>query len=339
MPYVLMVLVGRRGARLCLLCMAMLLGACKQLNYSNVSGFAQGSTFSITYGDAQGRDFSGAIDSILRLADTTLSVFNDASVLSRINRNEQQLLPPLLRRAIELSEQVAEATQGAFDITIGPVTRAIGFAGGTSRGIDTARVAELMRHVGMDKVALRGDTLLKASPQVFIDLNGIAQGLTVDMIGEHFERNGVRHYVVEVGGEILAQGHNRRGTEWVVGIDSPVEGALPGQHLQAKLYLSGGRGLATSGNYRKVVEVDGQRYSHTIDPQTGLPTLNALLSATVVAPSASWADALGTAFMVRGLEWSKAYVQAHPEVEAVLVYADSTGANRMWSSAGIRFVR
>ena len=98
-------------------------------------------------------------------------------------------------------------------------------------------------------------------------------------------------------------------------------------------------GLATSGNYRKFVEVDGQRYSHTIDPLTGLPTLNALLSATVLAPSASLADALGTAFMVRGLVWSQAYVQAHPDVDAILVYVDSTGANCMWSSEGVELVR
>ena len=320
-----------------LLC-ALLLCGCKPLPYTNVSGFAQGSTFSITYGDGRERDFSADIDSMLWLADTTLSVFNERSELSRINRNEGQRLSPLLQRAIALSMQVSDLTQGAFDITIGPVTRAIGFAGGNSRGIDTARVAELMQHVGMDKIVLVGDTLLKRSPQVFIDLNGIAQGLTVDMIGEHFERHGVSNYIVEVGGEILARGVNRRGTEWVVGIDSPVEGALPGQQLQAKLYLPDGRGLATSGNYRKVVEVDGQRYSHTIDPLTGLPTLNSLLSATVIAQSASWADALGTAFMVRGLAWSRAYVEAHADVDAILVYADSTGANRTWCSAGVKLV-
>lgn len=310
-----------------------------RLSYLNVSGLTQGSTFSITYGDSLGRDFAPAIDSLLRLADSTMSVFNEHSVLSRVNRNELDTLPPIVAQAIAQSMQLAVETEGAFNITIGPVTRAIGFAGGQSRGIDTAQVRALMQHVGMDKISIDGNRLIKQTPQVFIDLNGIAQGITVDMIADFFERHGVRNYLVEVGGEILANGHNSRGSKWVVGIDSPIEGAIPGEQLQAKMYLSDGRGVATSGNYRKVVEVDGQRYSHTVDPQTGLPVLSNLLSATVLATSAARADALGTAFMVRGLEWSRAFVEFTPDVDAILVYADSTGANAMWCSEGVELVR
>ena len=325
-------------------CLAVLVCACgvrrsAERTYLNVSGLTQGSTFSITYGDSLGRDFAPAIDSLLRLADSTMSVFNEQSVLSRINRNELDTLPSIVAQAIAQSMRLAEETEGAFDITIGPVTRAIGFAGGQLRGIDTSHVLALMQHVGMDKIRLEGNRLLKQTPQVFIDLNGIAQGITVDMIAEFFEHQGVHNYLVEVGGEIMACGKSGRGSAWIVGVDSPIEGAIPGQCLQAKMRLTRRRGLATSGNYRKFVEVDGQRYSHTIDPLTGLPTLNALLSATVLAPSASLADALGTAFMVRGLEWSQAYVQAHADVDAILVYADSTGANCMWSSEGVELVR
>lgn len=325
-------------------CLAVLVCACgvrrsAERTYLNVSGLTQGSTFSITYGDSLGRDFAPAIDSLLRLADSTMSVFNEQSVLSRINRNELDTLPSIVAQAIAQSMRLAEETEGAFDITIGPVTRAIGFAGGQLRGIDTSYVLALMQHVGMDKIRLEGNRLLKQTPHVFIDLNGIAQGITVDMIAEFFERQGVHNYLIEVGGEIMACGKSGHGSAWIVGVDSPIEGAIPGQCLQAKMRLTRRRGLATSGNYRKFVEVDGQRYSHTIDPLTGLPTLNALLSATVLAPSASLADALGTAFMVRGLVWSQAYVQAHPDVDAILVYADSTGANRMWSSEGVELVR
>ena len=321
---------------LCTLAVALLMAACHapKPSYTHLEGFAQGTTFSIIYRDSLERDLSPAVDSILRRVDASMSVFNDSSTLSRINRNETCTADSLLAEVMGLAREVSTLTEGAFDVTIGTITRAIGFAGGTSRGIDSTQVAALLPLVGMDKIHLNGLSIQKADPQVFIDLNAIAQGYTVDLLVRHFDRLGIANYLIEVGGEIFTRGVNSAGNQWIVGIDKPMEGAVPGEQLQARISLQD-RGLATSGNYRKFVEVDGQKYSHTIDPQTGLPTLNSLLSATVLAPTAAMADALGTAFMVRGLQWSRQFLEAHPEVDAYLVYADAQGRYAVWQSAGL----
>lgn len=316
---------------------ALLFAACNNnssRNYTNISGFVQGSVYSITYFDTLNRDFSTAFDSIFAEIDGSMSVFNDSSTISRINRNEVQTVNNQLIDVVSMAKQISIKTEGAFDITIGPVSRQIGFAGGKTKGIDTLQIQALLVNVGMDKIWVEGCNLQKQNPDVKIDLNAIAQGYTVDCISRFLEQNSVVDYIAEVGGEIVANGVSPRGTPWIVGVDKPIEGAMQGQEIQVRIYLSNRRGLATSGNYRKFVEVNGQRYSHTINPKTGLPVLNSLLSATVVAPNATIADALGTAFMVNGLEWSINFVNSNPDIDAYLIYSNSAGYN-VWKSDGI----
>lgn len=323
------------------LALVLLLAGCRgnQRNYLNISGFTQGSTFSITYSDPCNRDLSHAIDSILTLVDTSMSVFNPQSIISRINQNTETQLSPELVEILNLAQEMSQRTQGAFNITVGSISRALGFAGHTAQGIDSARIKELLQNVGMDLFQIDGTRIVKHNPAVTLDLNAIAQGYTADLIAKYLYINNIQNFIVEIGGEIVADGVNKHGVAWVVGVDKPTEGAAPGQNLQAKLSLSNGRGLATSGNYRKFVEIDGQKYSHTIDPATGMPVLNTLLSATVVAPTAAIADALGTAFMVRGLQWSINFVDHNPEIEAYLIYSDSNGTYKTWKSKGLTEVQ
>ena len=318
-----------------------MLAACQEQQevYTNISGFTQGSVFSITYADSLNRNFAGSFDSIFSFVDGSMSVFNDSSIISRINRNEHVPINSAISEVLCISGEVSQMTGGAFDITIGPVSRAIGFAGGNGKGIDTVLVNKMLENVGMDKVWVEGDLLVKSNSQVAVDLNAIAQGYTSDLVARFLNSKGVDNYIVEVGGEIVAHGTNKRGTPWVVGIDRPIEGGIPGENIQARFYLTGGRGLATSGNYRKFVEVDGQKYSHTIDPHTGLPVLNSLLSATVFANNASIADALGTAFMVHGLDWSINFVNSNPDVDAYLIYSDSIDGYKVWKSDGLEEVK
>lgn len=306
--------------------------------YLNISGFTQGTTYSITYSDSLSRNFSIQIDSIFALVDSSMSVFNSSSAISKINRNEQMHVNSLLADVLQISRSISDQTEGAFDITIGSITRAVGFAGGTSSGIDTAKVLSLLRFVGMDKFYVEDNKLVKLHPDVVFDLNAVAQGYTSDLIASFLTSRGVGSYMVEVGGEIVATGVNPNGTAWVIGVDKPEAGGVPGEDIQAKIMLTGGQGLATSGNYRKFVEVDGQKYSHTINPKTGLPVLNSLLSATVVAPSGAIADALGTAFMVKGLEWSMSFVKNHPNIDAYLIYSDSTSNFCVWQSDGLKLL-
>lgn len=317
--------------------LALIVVSCTpQKNYTKIEGFTQGTTYSITYYDSLNRDFSLQIDSILSRIDHSMSIYNDSSIISMINSNQSDSIDDLLKDVIMASFDIYRQTDGAFDITVGPVVRAIGFGRDKTQGIDSAKIRTLLPLIGMSKIRIEGNTLKKDDSKIQIDVNAIAQGYTVDVIGKYFENKGIKNYLIEVGGEITARGKNSKGTDWVVGIDKPVESALPGENIQAKISISNGYGLATSGNYRKFIEVNGQKYAHTINPKTGFPELNNLLSATVVAPNATKADALATAFMVKGVDWSKYFVVNTNDIDAYLVFSDSLGNYRVWMNEGMK---
>lgn len=317
--------------------LALIVVSCTpQKNYTKIEGFTQGTTYSITYYDSLNRDFSLQIDSILSRIDHSMSIYNDSSIISKINSNQSDSIDDPLKDVIMASFDIYRQTDGAFDITVGPVVRAIGFGRDKTQGIDSARIRTLLPLIGMSKIRIEGNTLKKDDSKIQIDVNAIAQGYTVDVIGKYFENKGIKNYLIEVGGEITARGKNSKGTDWVVGIDKPVESALPGENIQAKISISNGYGLATSGNYRKFIEVNGQKYAHTINPKTGFPELNNLLSATVVAPNATKADALATAFMVKGVDWSKYFVVNTNDIDAYLVFSDSLGNYRVWMNEGMK---
>ena len=316
----------------------LLINSCapKPKEYIQVEGFAQGTTFSIVYYDSLKRNFSASFDSIFLVIDNSMSVYNDSSIISRFNKNEISTIDLLLAEVINISDSVYKETQGAFDITVGPVIRAIGFGKDKVKGIDSAKVRSLLPLIGMDQLKIDGLTLIKTKPEIQIDVNAIAQGYTVDVIANFLKSKGVCNFLVEVGGEICAYGISSRGTNWVVGLDKPIEYAMPGEEIQTKISLAGGRGLATSGNYRKFIEVDSLKYSHTINPKTGFPVLNTLLSATVIAPTAARADGLATAFMVNGLNWSINFVNSNPNIDAYLIYSDKDGKYNVWVSKGLK---
>lgn len=312
--------------------------SCKEQTkeYIKVEGFAQGTTYSIVYYDSLNRNFSPSFDSLFAVIDSSMSVYNDSSTISRFNRNEISVVDARLAEVITIADSIYKETDGAFDITVGSVIKLLGFWKDKTTGIDSAKVKSLLPLIGMNQIKLEEFNLIKSNPKIQIDVNAIAQGYTVDVFGCFLLSKGVNNYLVEVGGEITAQGVNSRDTCWVVGLDKPVENAMPGENIQTKIYLSGGKGLATSGNYRKFIEVNGQKYSHTVNPKTGFPVLNSLLSATVIANSGARADALATAFMVNGLDWSINYIQTHTNVDAYLIYSDESGGYKVWISENLK---
>lgn len=151
----------------------------------------------------------------------------------------------------------------------------------------------------------------------------------MDVLVQLLEQRGIQHYMVEVGGEVRARGFNDRGGVWTIQIDKPVEGDA---HVQQTVVPLADRSLATGGNYRKFIEVNGSRYGHTIDPRTGRPAMNALLSATIIADDCATADALATAMLVLGPEDAQVWLGRHPEVEAYLIMDDSKGGYAVWTT-------
>lgn len=303
-------------------------------DYKTIDGFTQGTTYHIVYQQPGVDTLNALVDSILLAVDNSLSVYNDSSLISRINRNEEVLADTLFVNVFNRSREIWELSSGSFDISAAPYFEVWGFGAGEKRDVTQQMVDSIRQFVGMDKVSLDKGKVVKSDPRVSLNVNAIAQGYTADVIAYAFDRLGIKNYLIEVGGEIFSRGVNAKGNEWSVGLDKPVEGnMIQGEELQEVITLSG-RGLATSGNYRKFIEENGQKYSHTIDPGTGYPVKRSLLSATVIAPDAMTADAYATWFMVVGLEKAKEILAASPGIDAYLVY-DKDGKFEVYYTEGI----
>jgi thiamine biosynthesis lipoprotein len=218
------------------------------------------------------------------------------------------------------------------------LVRAWGFSNAPVAKHDSAYIDSLMQYVGMKKVRLnKKHKIVKTSPGVQLDMNGLAQGYSTDIICDFLKNKGIKNYMVEIGGEVRVQGKNASGNYWRIGIDKPIDGNMdPGKMLEGIIELKN-QSVSTSGNYRKFYIENGVKYSHEIDPKTGRPARNTLLSATVVADDCITADALATAFMVLGVEKSKIMLQQKElaGVEVLFVYSDPQGGYRIYSSKGM----
>jgi thiamine biosynthesis lipoprotein len=305
--------------------------------YSKMAGFAQGTSYHITCEVPDTIDLQPQVDSILQAFDRSLSSYDSNSVISKINRNEDLTVDLLFTNVFIKSEEVFRASGGVFDITVMPLVNAWGFGPGKREPVDPARIDSLLEFVGMEKVKIENGKIVKSDPRVQIDVNAIAQGYSVDIVAEFFEKMGSENYMVEIGGEIRAKGVNQNGRIWRIGIDRPDFGnMIPGAELEAIVELKN-KSLATSGNYRKFYEENGIKYTHSIDPETGYPSKHSLLSATIVTDDCMTADAYATVCMVGGLEKSKEILKSHPELEGFLIYGDGeTGEYRLYVTEGMK---
>ncbi len=327
--------------RITLFCsaIALMMASCSpQPEYAELNGFTQGTTYHIVVEKIPGLDVMALrqdIENLFTGIDNSLSIYNDSSVISAINFNRSDLTDTLFREVFRASEVISAESGGLFDITIGPLVKSWGFGPDAMKRFNPSMLDSLMSLVGMNKVRLEGDRIIKADPDMFIDVNAIAQGYTVDLVAELLISKGIRQCLVEVGGEVRTAG-DKNGMGWKVGIDAPADGNFtPGADIQATIRLDD-RALATSGNYRKFYVENGVKYSHTIDPRTGYPVRHTLLSATIIAPTGAVADAWATACMVGGKDAAIAFIEKYDFLEGYLIYSDETGAMKSWVSEGIR---
>ena len=290
------------------------------------SGEAQGSYYHIKYMSMLGEDFHSQVDSILLEVDSSLSIYKDYSVISKLNNREIVTADTLFSEVFLAAKKVYTQTDGNFDCSVKPLVNVWGFYKdkfGDSIVIDSAKFRKILPYVGFDKISLIADTLVMPKG-MSLDFNSIAQGFTVDVIARFFENKNIKNYLIEVGGELLAKGKNADGNIWRVGVDKPSEDIDLTQRFQFILDLEN-KALATSGNYRKFYEQDGVKYAHTINPFTGFPAQNRLLSVTVIHDNCMLADAYATAFMVMGVKKTKQFVASNPEIEIYLVYTGNDG--------------
>ena len=237
-----------------------------------------------------------AIDSV---AKSSMSIFNPNSLISAVNAGKVDTLDIHLLRNIAVAARIHALSGGAYDITVKPLTDAYGFARVSKK--EHFDIDSLLQFVGFDKFRVVGNQIVKADSRVQLDLNSLAKGYTVDLLADRLEQMGCWDYIVEIGGEIRASGVNAKGSQWRIGVDSPIEGnQSPGTYQQTVIKISD-KALATSGNYRRYyTDSEGNKVTHTIDPKSGRSVVSRLLSATVIAPRCVEADAMATMFMAMG---------------------------------------
>jgi thiamine biosynthesis lipoprotein len=303
----------------------------------NFSGMAQGTYYSITYFDHLDRNFQPQIDSLLKVFDMSVSMWEPQSVISKVNRGDTRAvtLDSIFINTYLLAREVAEASGGAFDYTIGPLVNVWGFGFTDRQKVDQAMVDSLLPLVDYHYVSLDGDHIILQKEGINFDFNAVAQGYSVDLVGEFISSKGIENYLIDIGGEVLAVGEKPGKGSWVVGIEKPSEDEMSERTLEASLELKD-RAMATSGNYRKFYEEDGIRYSHTIDPETGFPVTHTLLSVSVIAKDCGTADAWATAFMVMGLEKGKELLKSQKDLEAYFIYSAEDGSLDSYITDGMR---
>ena len=300
-----------------------------------VDGFAQGTTYNVTYISYDGVNYQRSIDSLLIEIDNSLSTYQKKSLISKFNQSDSLGETDKLFTAVfDISKDVYEQTNGLFDPTIAPVVNAWGFGFENLHSTDSTVIDSLLIYVDFTNVSLKGNNILKEMKGMMLDFNAVAQGYSVDVLAFFLDKKGINNYLVEVGGELKAKGLNINDTLWRIGIDRPLPD-LQEREMEAIVNLEN-KALATSGNYRKFYEKDGMKYSHTINPKTGYPVEHNLLSATVVTDYCGYADAYATSFMVMGLQESKDFLSKHKEIEALLIYSDEKGDLQTFITEGLK---
>lgn len=302
-----------------------------------VRGEAQGTTYTVKYIAEEYNGVKKQLDSLLDAIDQSMSTYKPNSTVSRLNMGDTVIVDSMFLEVYELSHRLNINTRGAFNPTIGPLIKAWGFDYSNPQKMDSSKVEELLAASGFKHFSLEGNQLWKTNPLARINFNAIAQGYSVDLMARILDELGVDDYYVELGGELKVKGKNKFDNPWIVGVDKPTSENL--KHQLANRFSLNNKAMATSGNYRKFYEVDGKRYSHTLNPITGFPAENQLLSATVISNNCMLADALATTFMVMGLDSTKAYLAMKPEVQAYLIIAADSGSYKEYLSPGLEEIQ
>lgn len=302
----------------------------KSLPPVQLEGKTMGTSYHVTYFDNQGRNFQQAVDSLLVLVNKSISTWDSAAEISGFNNsrtgikfNLPYFLPPL-----KISEKVFRESGGAYDPTVMPLVNAWGFGPKKIVSPDTAEVERARTFVGFDKIRIKADSLTKSDERIQLDFSAIGQGYGADVITDFLRQKGITDMLVEVGGEGMAVGINKKsGKPWRLGLVNPMkpESFIGYINLENKSF-------STSGSYFNYREVNDIRYSHTINPVTGYPAEQQIMSASVFAENCTLADAWATAFMSMGHEKAIAMLKEHPELEACLIWSVPGGMERYVTS-------
>lgn len=283
----------------------LLAGCAKPPALQQLKGFAQGTSYHISYWSDSPIDAQAvkkAVDGEFAAIDRLLSNYRPDSVIESFNRNESQEVGPEIVRLVRVAETVYQASEGCYDLTIKPLFTLWGFDGETPAIPNDKAIIDTLKLTGMPQLAVVDDTHLgKKQAALKVDLSSIAQGYSVESISRVLEKYGITDYMVEIGGELKTRGQKPDQSAWRIAIEKP----LPGEHKLHKILKmpkDAPLAIMTSGTYRHFFEANGQRYGHILDARTGRPVTHDLVGVTVAHADPTLADAWSTALLCLGQE-------------------------------------
>lgn len=307
------------------------------LNKHEIFGTAQGTTYTITYFHADPIISKSSVDSVFQVIDESMSLYLDSSQIVRFNQSDtdQLALDEHMSNVLKKSFEVYEKSEGRFDVTVKPLVALWGFGpDGPSELPDSVTVRQTLERVGMDKLELKGNILQKIIPGVEIDLNGIAQGYTVDVLYDFLRDQKVESFIVEVGGEIRTLGLKPDGQAFKILVQRP-EHISEGEDFILHLI---DKSVTTSGSYEQFREVDGYRFSHQIDPIGGYPLASSTISVTVVCEEAIDADAYDNVFMAMDPREALEFANSENKIDIYLMYLDEGVVKEAYSKGFSKYL-
>jgi thiamine biosynthesis lipoprotein len=293
-----------------------------------------GTLYTINY--QSDKDYHEEIKAALQDVDDALSMFNEQSIISHINRGDDGEANDMFMEVFNKAMEVSKETDCAFDITVAPLVNAWGFGFKNGELPTRQQVDSIRQFIGWKKVTAEGKTIKKTDRRVMLDCSAIAKGYGVDVVARLLKDKGITNFMVEIGGEIITKGISPKRVPWKIGVIKPTEDSLQTSGEYQTILNVTDKAMATSGNYRNFYYKGGKRYAHTIDPKTGYPVQHNILSATVLAKDCATADAYATSFMVMGLEGAKVILERHPELMAYLIYNDQDNNLAVWYSPSMK---
>ena len=319
-----------------LLLTSLIITSCTQKNslfQKSYSGQTQGTFFNIKYFCAENRDFSNAVDSIFKVIDSSVSLYNQKSNLITLNQKKRISYDPIIDTLIKQSIRVNTMTNENFSCALYPVINYFGFYDKKRPpSIDTFSIVSLLSNSSMSNIKIDRDYILLDS-STSLDFNAIAQGYTCDLVAEYFNQEEIKNYMIEVGGEVRTSGINySKNKKWWIGVENPDE--TPTSNFNTVIELSD-MSLATSGSYRNYYLDNNNLMSHIIDPSTGFPSKTKVISSTVLHKKCSLADAIATSFMCMDIMEIKHFLKTNPHIQAIIIYRDELGKISTFRTSGI----
>ncbi len=298
-----------------------------------IHGSAQGTSYNISYYAASALVSKQQIDSILVKIDSSMSLYKPYSLINQFNQSARGIrIDAGFAKVVKKSFEIFKDPDGCFDITVAPLVQLWGFGPvPVSNFPDSLAVRETLKHVGMKQLNLAGNTLSKTNPMVQIDLNGIAQGYSVDVLASFLREKGVKSFIVEIGGEVIVKGPNPDGSQYKVGIEGPIlttkeQGAVDTNSQPFRYIVKINEGaVTTSGNYSKTMKYKQGKISHLINPKTGYPINKEMISVTIYAKDAVTADGYDNALMAMDIKAAMAFVGKRRALEAYFIYRKPDG--------------